>query len=636
MVITNLNKKINNYKRIDSSINTKKNFKSRLIKILIIFGLIFILIYLPARNIFSSAKKVMTGINQINAGMKAENLDDIKSGINTSKSAVESINFSLNFYFYLRIIPFIGGYYSDAKHFAAAAGYELEAAQEIVEGLEPYKNELGFTGQSTAGQDRIAQVVKILDKTLPNIDKFAPNMKKAREEVSSIDTNKYPDQIGSRRLKSRVEEAKNFIIGAHIAVTDARPALQLAPSMLGEPNAKTYLMLFQNDKEIRATGGFLTAYAFLKLDKGRLTTTQSDDIYRLDEKLLKVCLNRICPLTPPAPIVKYLPEVSGKPRTAWSMRDSNLSPDLPTSAKEFETMYKFLNDSSSFDGIITIDTQVVEELISITGPVEVNGTTYSAEIDKRCNCANVIYELENYAEIASKGEADRKEVVGTLMQTILAKLLGSGADKLPSFINIGVQLANEKHIMMYMHDAQVQSALSGLNWTGEIKKDFAGDYLHINDSNFAGGKSNLYVTENVTYEINIGNDGIAKNKVTIDYKNPQSFNIWLNGINRSYVRIYAPKGSKLTYSKGSDDPVNTVDDEGLNKTYFEGFVQVRPQNSRTLIVEYTLPNKITSKNYPLLIQKQPGTKDFHYTVKINGVTKTNFNLDTDKQFNLSF
>jgi len=636
MKITNLNRKLNTLKRTDVSSRTKKDWKPRLIKILIILGILFLFVYLPARNIYSSAKKAMVALNKINTGMKAENLDEIKSGINIAKSEIGSINFTLNFYFYLRIIPFIGGYYADVKHFASAAGYEMDAAQVIVDGLEPYKNELGFTGQSTAGQDRIAQVVKVLDKTLPQIDKFEPFMKKARNEVDSIDVNKYPEQIGGRKLKNRIDEAKNFIIGAHIAVTDARPVLEVAPSALGEPNTKTYLMLFQNDKELRATGGFLTAYAFLKLDKGHLTTTQSDDIYRLDERLLKVCLNKICPIAPPAPIVKYLPEVTGKPRTAWSMRDSNLSPDLPTSMKEFERMYAMVDSASAFDGIITIDTNVVEELIRITGPIEVNGTKYSAEIDSRCNCANVIYELEHYAEVASKGEADRKEVVGTLMQGILARLLGSGADKLPTFVNVGIKLLNDKHIMMYMHDVKAQQAFASLNWTGEINKNIVGDYLHINDSNFAGGKSNMYVTEKVNLEIKVDNDGSVKNKVTIDYKNPEPFSIWLNGINRSYVRIYVPKGSKLTYSKGSDDPVNTMDDEDLNKTYFEGFVQVRPQNSRTLILEYTLPFKVTDKKYPLLIQKQPGTKDHHYTVKINGATKTDFDLSTDKPLNLSF
>ena len=101
------------------------------------------------------------------------------------------------------------------------------------------------------------------------------------------------------------------------------------------------------------------------------------------------------------------------------MRDSNISPDVPTSAKEFERMYQLLGEGLPFDGIIYIDSQVVEELIEVTGPIDVFGTRYSSEKDPRCNCPNVIYELESYAEIAAKGEKDRKAVLGVLIQQIL-------------------------------------------------------------------------------------------------------------------------------------------------------------------------------------------------------------------------
>ncbi len=68
-------------------------------------------------------------------------------------------------------------------------------------------------------------------------------------------------------------------------------------------------------------------------------------------------------MTPPDPIAKYLPEANGKPRTAWSMRDSNLSPDVPTSISQFERMYNLLGKGTPWDGIILIDTHVVEELL---------------------------------------------------------------------------------------------------------------------------------------------------------------------------------------------------------------------------------------------------------------------------------
>lgn len=213
------------------------------------------------------------------------------------------------------------------------------------------------------------------------------------------------------------------------------------------------------------------------------------------------------------------------------------------------------------------------------------------------------------------------------MQQILARSIGSDIEKIPQLVEAIITLANHKHVMFYMHDQPVQQALSNLNWTGEIKK-VESDYLHINDSNFAGGKSNIYVDQVVTQEINLKGGKVVK-KVTVEYKNPEPFNTWLNGINRDYVRFYVPKGSKLISSKGSEEKVTTIED--LDKTIFEAFIQVRPQNSRKLEVEYEISYQPKDK-YNLLIQKQPGAKDFRYKIKINGSGKADFTLETDKEF----
>lgn len=630
MPLTNLNKRLERSEKIYGS--KKSLVKKRMIKIIAIILIIAAAIYFPIRGVYSSGKRMVAGARQMQEAVKNNNLEDIKKGLSEIKSGNSSLNTSLTFLIWMRIIPFVGGYYADATHFAKAAGYELEAAEILVNSLDPYKDEIGLNGQPTPGQDKIAQFVKILDKTLPQMDKVEPQLKHAADEVASIDINKYPETMGKYRLRSQIETAKNFITGAHYAITEAKDALMLAPGALGEPSKKTYLLLFQNDKELRPTGGFMTAYAFLTLDKGRLQSSQSDDIYRLDEKLLNVCKNKICPLTPPDPIVRYLPEADGRKRTAWSMRDSNISPDVPTSMAQFEKMYNMLGEGTSWDGIILIDTHVVEELIKITGPIEVFGTTYSADNDPRCNCPNVIFELEAYAQIIQKGQEDRKAILGTLMQQILARSLGAATDKLPEFINAGVKLAEGKHLMFYMKDQKLQAALSKLDWTGEIKP-YTYDYFMINDANFAGQKTNLYVQQNVKLDINIDSSGKVTHKADINYNNPQVYDRWLNGINRTYVRLYTPKGSKLISSKGSEVPVTTIED--LDKTVFEAFIQVRPANSRQLIFEYELPQPFTGKEYDLVIQKQPGTKDFPYEIKINGNTKEKFDLNTDKLLKLS-
>lgn len=625
MSLINLNRKLNSLNQGYSRKPPKNKGRRRVGVILTILAFALLI---PSIFIFWGLQETVSHGKLLIASYKEQNFDNLKKEVKSTKGGLQKVNLSLGALFWLRAIPILGNYYADAKGFAGASVEQLSAVDKLLTNLEPVKGELGFDNNPKSGPDRMTQAVKILDSSIPHLDKIESNLKKSADAVRNINTDKYPEKFKNIEVKKNLEVLKSFIIGASVAVSEGKEALKIAPHALGIPNQQTYLLLFQNDKEIRPTGGFITAYATLTINNGQVNATTSDDIYRLDEKLLDVCLTKICPLSPPPPIVKYLPEVTGKERQAWSMRDSNISPDVPTAAREFERMYQMLGEGLPFDGIIFIDTQVVEELIEVTGPIDVYGTVYSSEIDPRCNCPNVIYELESYAEIAAKGEKDRKAVLGVLMQQILARSVGADVENLPQLVSTVARLANHKHVMFFMHNANSQQALSKLNWTGEIR-GIDGDFLHINDSNFAGGKSNLYVEQTVTQEISIGKDGIIKKKISIEYKNPEPFGIWLNGINRDYVRFYVPKGSKLLSSNGSENPVTETLD--LDKTVFEAFIQVRPQNSRKLEIEYTLPYQPKGE-YKLLIQKQPGAKDFHYKIKINGSQKADFLLDTDQEF----
>lgn len=624
MALMNLNRKLNSLNQGYLRKPPKNKGRRRVGVILIILAFALLI---PSIFIFWGIKETTSHGKLLIASYKEQNFDNLKKEVRSTRNGLQKVNLSLGALFWLRAIPMLGGYFADAKGFAGASVEGLTAVDKLLTNLEPVKGELGFDNHPKSGPDRITQAIKILDSSIPHLDKIESNLKKGADAVENISTDKYPDKFKNIEVKKNLEVLKSFIIGASVAVSEGKEALKIAPQALGIPNQQNYLLLFQNDKEIRPTGGFITAYATLTINNGQVNATTSDDIYRLDEKLLDVCLTKICPLSPPPPIVKYLPEVTGKERQAWSMRDSNISPDVPTAAGEFERMYQMLGEGLPFDGIIFIDTQVVEELIEVTGPIDVYDTVYSSETDPRCNCPNVIYELESYAEIAAKGEKDRKAVLGVLMQQILARSVGADVEKLPQLVSTVARLANHKHVMFFMHDANSQQALSKLNWTGEIR-GIDGDYLHINDSNFAGGKSNLYVEQTVTQEISVKGEGVRK-KITIEYKNPEPFGIWLNGINRDYVRFYVPKGSKLLSSSGSENPVTETED--LGKGVFEAFIQVRPQNSRKLEIEYTFPYQPKGE-YKLLIQKQPGAKDFHYKIKINGAQKADFLLDTDQEF----
>ena len=269
-------------------------------------------------------------------------------------------------------------------------------------------------------------------------------------------------------------------------------------------------MIFQNDKELRPTGGFVTAYAIFKIDKGIITLDKSEDIYTLDNSI---------PNKPkaPAPILKYFPGVY-----EFNLRDSNLSPDYTVSMKTFRSMYETAGDKTNVDGIIALDTSVLVSTIKILDDkVEAGGLTFTSKDDPRCDCPQVIYELEDsISRPVGYIKTERKGLLGQLLSAIMQKALSSSpkiywGPLMQSFIS----QTNQKHVLFDLYDDQAQSGIEALNAAGQIRS-FDGDYLHINEANFSGAKVNIFMQETVDNNYDVKSDGTITKTVTINYKNP--------------------------------------------------------------------------------------------------------------------
>ncbi len=164
-----------------------------------------------------------------------------------------------------------------------------------------------------------------------------------------------------------------------------------------------------------------------------------------------------------------------------------------------------------------------------------------------------------------------------------------------------------KHILLYFKEGALQEAAEKINFAGRIRP-FEEDYLHINNVNFAGAKSNLFVSETITSRTKTRS---GDREVTIEFKNPYPHSdcnlerggLCLNAQLRNWIRVYVPEGSKLVKFVGSETEVKTFDE--LGKTVFEGFTRVNPLGKATITVTYTLPDKLKNKS-KVMIQKQPG------------------------------
>lgn len=601
--------------------------------IIVLFVLGFFLIFLPAKRLMASVNQTVGEARALVYVAKQQDLPQTREKIKTTQAKLEKAKKDFSYFSFLRFIPFLGNYYRDADHLVAAGAYGLETAQKTVDALSPYADLLGFSGEkgsfvNQTGEERLETLILTLDKLTPALGEVGTSLKLLKDEINQIEPARYPQSFKGVEIRSEIKRFKDLTNQIAVLVVDAQPLMRVLPELLGEKGPKKYLVLFQNDKELRPTGGFITAYAIFRLEKGKVIAEKSEDMYLLDETMRKI-------FPAPEPILKYLPKVY-----SWHLRDANLSPDFYLSMKQFEEMYEYAGGREEIDGIIAIDTFVLQRLIDVLGPISAYGIQFTNEIVEACNCPQVIYELEKYADQpVGYMRTERKGIIGVLMNAIMQKALGiSPGQYWPKLIESSLNSLSEKHILFYLHDEKAQTAMEKLGFAGKIQ-DFEGDYLHINDTNFAGAKSNMYVQHEVEQEIEIGNDGEVVKTLRLKYKNPEppddcslerKTGLCLSAALRNWVRIYVPMGSNLIEAEGSRVEVETKED--LEKTYFEGFFEVRPLGSAQLVIKYKLPFKVKKgEEYQLFIQKQPGTEGHEYTILMNGEMVEEFKLTKDKE-----
>src|SRR5205085_6348840 len=95
--------------------------------------------------------------------------------------------------------------------------------------------------------------------------------------------------------------------------------MESAPVLLGANTPQQYLMLAQNNDELRPTGGFISAVGVVKVDRGELSVEWFRDSFAVDD----LSINHS---PAPAPLEKYMWAEQ------WLLRDSNWYADFPTSA----------------------------------------------------------------------------------------------------------------------------------------------------------------------------------------------------------------------------------------------------------------------------------------------------------------
>ena len=610
----------------------KKHFKQRLIaSVVAIFVAVFFII-IPIIKIRSDIKPVTESAKALKYAFSLNDMDLVESKFAEFSKTYDTFEKDAKGLYWLSFIPYV----SDFKNGVEAGHYSIEAGKDGIKAIAPYADLIGFkkggaSFSEKSAEDRLQTAVLTLDKVLGNIDIISENIRQAEARIEKIDPNRYPKSFGKTQVRANVQSVKDQFQGISSLFVDAKPLLKQLPKILGKDKEKTYLILFQNNYERRATGGFLTSYAYFRIKDGKMEIERSSDIYELDQTI------SAHPVAPPE-ILTYHKGVS-----KFYLRDSNLSPDLPASIKLFESLYDLSGNKVDYDGVIMLDAKILVDMLKIFGDTEVSGVTFSAEKDERCDCPQVIYTLFDIVDRpVNYIKTDRKGILGDLMFALFNKAIGFSPSKYwGTLAQTMYGNLEQKHIMLNFKDPELQKAAEQINFAGRIRSADS-DYLHVNGVNFAGAKSNLYVDEIIESKTTKNSSGGIQREVVLTYKNqyPQSDcnlergGLCLNAPLRNWLRVYVPKGSKLVKFEGSQKTVETYD--SLGKTVFEGFMTVKPMGSAKVTITYTLPESLKSKDYSLLIQKHPGVEDRQdLTVTIDGQELYDGVFDKDKEFQRS-
>ena len=601
---------------------------------------LFLFLYLPGKSLLAQIEKTKLVAQSLNQAVSEKDLAKSKEAINSLRQELNTIDNKFKKLAYLKVIPVASNYYHDGQNLIKIGGDALETGEIVIKAIEPYQDFLGFKGTATSSaestEDRIAFLTQSVEGLLPHFDLIETKINEIDTLVSEIDINRYPEEFRGIPVHTDYNQAREMISQVKNYVNNGKPILSQVSWLLGKDKIRNYLVIFQNDGELRPSGGFWTAYTTLKVDKGKIIPGISSNIYDLDDKLSSTTLA-------PRIIKSYHINVP-----YLNLRDSNLSPDFPTDAQIFlDGYYKAMGKKTQFDAVIALDTQVLVDIVKVLGKLDTRVGTFTSDPDPRCNgCPKIIYDLEWIAgRPRNYIENDRKGFLGPLMQSLLANALGSEKNKIGPLAEAFFNNINRKHILFYFTPTEIQEAAVKANIAGNIvQTDNSTDYFHLNDANFASAKSNIFITQKINHDISV-KDGNLEHKITITYTNPakasncnlEKGDLCLNAASyRNLFRFYVPLGSQFIKMTGSE--IEPLKYEELGKQVFEGFYgnkyPLYANSSSKVSIQYTTPIK-ASKNYTLYLQKQPGTKAIEYDISVNGQSQQKFSWESDKSIKLS-
>ncbi len=524
-------------------------------------------------------------------------------------------------------MPVYGGdlEYSDAL-LETASGFTDAAYQSYLTALPIWVALQGK--QDLKGAD----LTKALIDTRPSLLKAQAALEKAKEMRA---------QMNLARLSPGVRDSVTRLDG-YISALDQGLALATSvPDVLGgtDSGPKTYLILVENEDELRATGGFITAVGKAVVSNGELASLSIDDSYNVDD------INKAYPAAP-----WQMQSYMNIP--IMTFRDVSWYTDYPTAVRWARYLYAY-TDSSRVDGVIAIDQHVLATILSVTGPVAVSALNTTVTSDN----IRTVMRAQKVAPPVEQRDPNwyRKQFMNPIASAVLQRLFSGTGISWEQLLTAMMTELDGRHILVQLDDAAMAKLLAERGWDGVVRNG-GGDFLMAVDANVGYNKTNAVVSSSISYDVNLTDLSAPAASLLISEQNAAqgtgSCNQWPENVDQTtmeywypidrcyydYLRVYVPAGTQLTAAAAHAVPsdemtmleqdvparVDLLDEALPNVQGFGTLLVVPKQGSLTTGFQFNLPATVLQMDpntgeqiYHLKIQKQAGTVDTPITIRIH-------------------
>ena len=274
---------------------------------------------------------------------------------------------------YLGWVPRLGPALVAAPHLLDMADAGSEAGVLAFGGLKPA---LAIAQNGDFGMERLGELLPVVAEAGPALAQASAALDRTAAARAAL-----ADAVPAEELPWRVQQLLQL---ADKWLPLGRNGLRLAPhlpALLGADGPRRYLIMAQNEDELRATGGFLTGAGIVTVENGRIVDLSFLDSNYVDNYWVK-------PYDfPPQPLYDYM----GLEMLLF--RDANYWPDFPTSARKAMDLYAYGRDVAPLDGAIAIDQEFLRLLVDATGPIPI------PDSDQTINAGNLLQMLRQARDI---------------------------------------------------------------------------------------------------------------------------------------------------------------------------------------------------------------------------------------------